>query len=68
MTFVTLMEGSFGSHLRKYVGDRLDGDPLWSARILATDREKCIFTHRDLVKGLLCTREYLKPFFLNRSV
>ncbi|KAK9510451.1 hypothetical protein O3M35_005238 [Rhynocoris fuscipes] len=60
MDSVILMEGSFGTQLEKYVG-KVDGDPLWSAKFLVTEPEKCIAAHRDLVKAgtqILTTGSY----------
>lgn len=54
---VTLLDGGFSTQLVNYTGEVIDGDPLWTSRFLVTHKEKCVFTHRDYVKG-----SYEKPF------
>ncbi|KAL1124636.1 hypothetical protein AAG570_001260 [Ranatra chinensis] len=48
---VLLLDGGFSTQLAKHVGAIIDGDPLWSARFIATDKEKCILVHRDYVRA-----------------
>jgi homocysteine S-methyltransferase len=51
MSKVKLVDGGFSTQLVKHVGPIVDGDPLWTARFLCTDKEKCILVHRDFIKG-----------------
>ncbi|XP_044255749.1 homocysteine S-methyltransferase 1-like [Tribolium madens] len=48
---IVLLDGSFGFQLSKYVSKSLDGDPLWSARSLASDPEAVIRVHLDYIKA-----------------
>lgn len=50
---VMLLDGGFSTQLAKYVGDCIDGDPLWSAKFLDTNKEACIQAHRDFIRGQL---------------
>jgi len=57
----TVMEGSFGTQIEQYVGNTVDGNPLWCSKFVATDRDKCILAHRDLVRAgteILTTASY----------
>lgn len=53
---VMLLDGGFSTQLAKYVGDCIDGDPLWSAKFLDTNKEACIQAHRDFIRGQLETQ------------
>lgn len=46
---VILLDGGFSTQLAKYVGEQLDGEPLWTAKFLAQSPEKCTYVHRDFV-------------------
>ncbi|KAJ3646430.1 hypothetical protein Zmor_024018 [Zophobas morio] len=48
---ITILDGSFGFQLDKYVSKSLDGDPLWSARSLASEPEAVIKVHLDYIKA-----------------
>jgi homocysteine S-methyltransferase len=48
---ITILDGSFGFQLSKYVSKSLEGDPLWSARSLAKEPEAVIQVHMDYIKG-----------------
>ena len=51
METVKLLDGGFSTQLSVYVGDCVDGDPLWSAKFLETNKSACIQTHRDFIHG-----------------
>jgi len=56
-----LLDGGFSTQLAKYVGDCVDGDPLWSAKFLETNKQACIQAHRDFIKAgadILITNTY----------
>lgn len=53
MESVKLLDGGFSTQLSVYVGDCVDGDPLWSAKFLETNKAACIQTHRDFIRGQL---------------
>lgn len=46
-----LLDGGFSTQLTKYVGNCVDGDPLWSAKFLETNKQACIQAHRDFIKA-----------------
>jgi homocysteine S-methyltransferase len=48
---ITILDGSFGFQLSKYVSKPLEGDPLWSARSLAKEPEAVIQVHMDYIKA-----------------
>ena len=48
---VTLLDGGFSTQLQKYVEEPLEGDPLWTAKLLVKCPEKCKLVHRDFVLG-----------------
>ncbi|XP_059617368.1 uncharacterized protein LOC132262201 [Phlebotomus argentipes] len=47
----TVIDGGFATQLTQHVGDRVDGDPLWSARFNATDPEAVKKVHRDFLEA-----------------
>uniref|UniRef100_A0A8D8SMK6 Homocysteine S-methyltransferase n=1 Tax=Cacopsylla melanoneura TaxID=428564 RepID=A0A8D8SMK6_9HEMI len=51
MKSVKLIDGGFASQLSNYVGDVIDGHPLWSSYFLATGREAVVQTHRDFIRA-----------------
>lgn len=51
MANVKLIDGGFSSQLSTYVGDIIDGHPLWSSYFLATAKDAVVQTHRDFIKG-----------------
>lgn len=48
---VTVIDGGFASQLSVHVGDRVDGDPLWSARFNATNKDAVLQSHMDYLKA-----------------
>jgi homocysteine S-methyltransferase len=50
MSHVTTITGSFATQLATYVGAKIDGDPLWSARFNATNPSAVIQTHLDYLE------------------
>lgn len=46
-----VIDGGFATQLSVHVGDRVDGDPLWSARFNATNPNAVIQTHLDFLKA-----------------
>lgn len=58
---VLVLDGGFSSQLTRHVGDRVDGDPLWTARFLQSHPMDISRTHRDfLLAGadLIMTNTY----------
>lgn len=51
MANVKLIDGGFSSQLSTYVGDIIDGHPLWSSYFLATAKDAVVQTHRDFIKA-----------------
>lgn len=47
----TVIDGGFASQLSLHVGDRVDGDPLWSARFNATNTDAVLQSHMDYLKA-----------------
>lgn len=65
MTNVTVIDGGLSTQLGYYVGDVIDGDPLWSARFLKTNPEAVMKSHLDFLKGQFSTSSFLlKIYFL----
>lgn len=61
MEAVKLLDGGFSTQLSVYVGDCVDGDPLWSAKFLETNKSACIQTHRDFIRAgadIIITNSY----------
>lgn len=48
---VIVIDGGFATQLSEHVGNRVDGDPLWSARFNATNPTAVIQTHLDFLKA-----------------
>ncbi|EZA54367.1 hypothetical protein DMN91_002352 [Ooceraea biroi] len=48
---VRILDGGFSGQLSCHVGARIDGDPLWTARFLATDPDAVHATHLDFLRG-----------------
>lgn len=44
-----LLDGGFSTQLSKYVEEPVDGNPLWTAKFLALEQDKCSLVHRDFV-------------------
>lgn len=48
---VVVIDGGFATQLSVHVGDRVDGDPLWSARFNATNPSAVFQTHLDFLRA-----------------
>ncbi|KAK1138097.1 hypothetical protein K0M31_002583 [Melipona bicolor] len=48
---VKVIDGGFSTQLATHVGDKIDGDPLWTARFLITNPNAIISTHLDFLKA-----------------
>ncbi|KAG8222126.1 hypothetical protein J437_LFUL002123 [Ladona fulva] len=58
---VLLLDGSFASQLSLHVDCKVDGDPLWTARFLANDREAVVKTSLDFLRAgaeIISTNSY----------
>lgn len=56
-----VLDGGFSTQLSNYVGDIIDGDPLWSARFLATNPEAVQQAHFDFLNAgaeIIITNSY----------
>ncbi|KAL6448425.1 hypothetical protein ACFW04_000387 [Cataglyphis niger] len=51
MTIVKVLDGGFSGQLSRHVGAKIDGDPLWTARFLATDPDAIYATHLDFLRA-----------------
>lgn len=51
MAKVSLLDGSFATQILSRVGKSPDGDPLWTARFLATDPKAVYETHLDFLRA-----------------
>ncbi|KMR03565.1 homocysteine s-methyltransferase-like protein [Lasius niger] len=50
-TTVKILDGGFSGQLSRHVGGKIDGDPLWTARFLATDPDAVYATHLDFLRA-----------------
>ncbi|KAL3280667.1 hypothetical protein HHI36_003904 [Cryptolaemus montrouzieri] len=48
---ITILDGGFATQLSCHVNQAIDGDILWSARFLATDKEAVINAHLDFLRA-----------------
>lgn len=48
---VKVIDGGFSTQLATHVGDKINGDPLWTARFLITNPNAIISTHLDFLKA-----------------
>jgi len=48
---VKILDGGFSGQLSRHVGVKIDGDPLWTARFLATDPDAVYATHLDFLRA-----------------
>ena len=51
MMEIKLLDGSFSHQLSTHVGEKIDGDPLWTARFLATHPDAVLATHLDFLRA-----------------
>lgn len=48
---VNILDGGFSGQLSRHVGAKIDGDPLWTARFLATNPTAVYATHLDFLRA-----------------
>ena len=48
---VVVIDGGFATQLAVYVGQNIDGDPLWSAKFNATEPEAVVQSHLDFLEA-----------------
>lgn len=51
MAGVKVLDGGFSTQLSTHVGDKIDGDPLWTARYLVTSPDAVLSTHLDFLRA-----------------
>lgn len=51
MSNVKILDGGFSAQLSTHVGEKIDGDPLWTARFLATNPNAVYATHLDFLRA-----------------
>ncbi|XP_012279698.1 uncharacterized protein LOC105699360 [Orussus abietinus] len=51
MADIKVLDGGFSTQLSTHVGEKIDGDPLWTARFLATNPEAVVATHLDFLRA-----------------
>lgn len=51
MSTVKILDGGFSGQLSRHVGAKIDGDPLWTARFLATNPTAVYATHLDFLRA-----------------
>ncbi|XP_051160633.1 uncharacterized protein LOC127281140 [Leptopilina boulardi] len=61
MTKITLLDSSLAYQLSSHVGEKIDGDPLWTARFLVTNPNAILAMHLDFLRAgcnIICTNTY----------
>ncbi|XP_031828670.1 betaine-homocysteine S-methyltransferase [Nomia melanderi] len=48
---VNILDGGFSAQLSTHVGAKIDGDPLWTSRFLATNPDAVYATHLDFLRA-----------------
>lgn len=48
---VKILDGGFSAQLSAHVGAKIDGDPLWTSRFLATNPDAVYATHLDFLRA-----------------
>lgn len=48
---IKILDGGFSSQLSAHIGAKIDGDPLWTARFLATNPDAVYATHLDFLQA-----------------
>lgn len=51
MSIVKILDGGFSTQLSNHVGDRIDGDPLWTSKFLFSDPDAVFKTHLDFLRA-----------------
>lgn len=62
---IKILDGGFATQLSCHTNKPIDGDVLWSARFLSTDKEAVINAHLDFLRGkvTICSKKIL--FFVS---
>jgi len=48
---IKILDAGFSTQLTVHVSERVDGDPLWTARFLSTNPDAIVQTHLDFLRG-----------------
>lgn len=48
---IIILDGGFSTQLRYHVKEKIDGDPLWTARFLLTSPKAVEKAHLDFLNG-----------------
>ncbi|KAL6448426.1 hypothetical protein ACFW04_000388 [Cataglyphis niger] len=51
MSQIKVLDAGFSTQLSTHVGEKIDGDPLWTARFLITDPNAVFATHLDFLRA-----------------
>lgn len=51
MSQIKVLDAGFSTQLSTHVGEKIDGDPLWTARFLITDPNAVFLTHLDFLRA-----------------
>lgn len=51
MLDITVLDGGFSTQLSTHIGEKIDGDPLWTARFLVTNPNAVLATHLDFLRA-----------------
>ncbi|XP_077259069.1 betaine-homocysteine S-methyltransferase-like [Temnothorax americanus] len=51
MSKIKVLDGGFSTQLSTHVGEKIDGDPLWTARFLITEPKAVFATHMDFLRA-----------------
>ncbi|CAL1684264.1 unnamed protein product [Lasius platythorax] len=51
MSQIKVLDAGFSTQLSTHVGEKIDGDPLWTARYLITDPDAVVATHLDFLRA-----------------
>ncbi|KAG7204949.1 hypothetical protein KM043_005337 [Ampulex compressa] len=51
MADIKILDGGFSAQLSTHVGAKIDGDPLWTSRFLATNPDVVFATHLDFLRA-----------------
>jgi len=51
MSEIKVLDGGFSTQLSTHVGEKIDGDPLWTARFLITEPKAVFATHLDFLRA-----------------
>lgn len=51
MSEIKVLDGGFSTQLSTHVGEKIDGDPLWTARFLVTEPRAVFATHLEFLRA-----------------